>query len=185
MTSECPPADGSALKTVRFAGPPPMCIDPAKRYTATMVTSKGTLVFALDAARAPQTVNSFVFLARYHFFDGIAFHRIIPGFVVQGGDPTGTGTGGPGYRFADELPQPGRYEIGSLAMANAGPDTNGSQFFIISGAQGTALPPLYSLFGQAVAGLDVLAAIEATGSPSGKPTARVVIESVTIAEADD
>ena len=134
---------------------------------------------------APRTVNSFVFLARYHFFDGITFHRIIPGFVVQGGDPTGTGTGGPGYRFADELPQPGRYEIGSLAMANAGPDTNGSQFFIISGAQGTALPPLYSLFGQAVAGLDVLAAIEATGSPSGKPTAGVVIESVTIAEADD
>ena len=83
---------------------------------------------------APQTVNSFVFLARYHFFDGIAFHRIIPGFVVQGGDPTGTGTGGPGYRFADELPQPGRYEIGSLAMANAGPNTNGSaSLFIICG----------------------------------------------------
>ncbi|MGD0894711.1 MAG: peptidylprolyl isomerase [Acidimicrobiales bacterium] len=185
MASECPPADGSAPKTVRFAGPPPMCIDPAHRYTATMVTSKGTMVFALDVANAPLTVNSFVFLARYHFFDGIAFHRIIPGFVVQGGDPTGTGTGGPGYRFADELPKPRRYEIGSLAMANAGPNTNGSQFFIISGDQGTALPPLYSLFGRAVSGLDVLAAIEATGSPSGAPAESVVIESVTIAESTE
>ncbi|MGD0741903.1 MAG: peptidylprolyl isomerase [Acidimicrobiales bacterium] len=183
MTSQCPPADGSAPKTVRFAGPPPMCLDPAKRYTATMVTSKGTFVFALDAEGAPITVNSFVFLARYHFFDGIAFHRIIPGFVVQGGDPTGTGTGGPGYRIADELPQPGRYEIGSLAMANAGPNTNGSQFFIISGTQGKALPPQYSRFGQVVSGLDVLAAIDATGSASGRPSERVTIESVTIAES--
>jgi cyclophilin family peptidyl-prolyl cis-trans isomerase len=162
-----------------------MCVDPVHRYTATMVTSKGTMVFALDAAGAPLTVNSFVFLARYHFFDGIAFHRIIPGFVVQGGDPTGTGTGGPGYRFADELPKPGRYEIGSLAMANAGPNTNGSQFFVISGDQGTALPPLYSLFGRAVSGLDVLAAIEATGNPSGRPGEAVVIESVTIAESTE
>jgi len=185
MPSECPPADGSAPKTVRFAGPPPMCVDPVHRYTATMVTSKGTMVFALDATGAPVAVNSFVFLARYHFFDGIAFHRIIPGFVVQGGDPTGTGTGGPGYRFADELPKPGRYEIGSLAMANAGPNTNGSQFFVISGDQGTALPPLYSLFGRAVSGLDVLAAIEATGNPSGRPGEAVVIESVTIAESTE
>jgi peptidylprolyl isomerase/peptidyl-prolyl cis-trans isomerase B (cyclophilin B) len=150
-----------------------------------MRTTKGAMEFALDAIGAPAAVNSFVFLARYHFFDGIVFHRIIPGFVVQGGDPTGTGTGGPGYRFADELPRPGRYEIGSLAMANAGPNTNGSQFFIISGTQGTALPPLYSLFGQAVSGLDVLAAIEATGSPSGTPRERVAIESVTIREVSD
>ena len=86
------------------------------------------------------TVNSFVFLARYHYFDGIVFHRIIPGFVLQGGDPTGSGSGGPGYRFADELPQAGRYQVGSLAMANAGPDTNGSQFFVISGPDGVAPP---------------------------------------------
>ncbi|MGP8163489.1 MAG: peptidylprolyl isomerase [Acidimicrobiales bacterium] len=185
MASECPPADGSAPKTVRFAGPPPRCVDPTHRYTATMVTTKGTMVFALDAVGAPVTVNSFVFLARYHFFDGNAFHRVIPGFVVQGGDPTGTGTGGPGYRFADELPRPGRYEIGSLAMANAGPNTNGSQFFVISGAQGTALPPLYALFGRTVSGLEVLAAIDATGSPSGKPSERVLIESVTITESTE
>ena len=125
-----------------------------------------------------------MFLARYHYFDGIVFHRVIPGFVLQGGDPTGTGTGGPGYRFDDELPKPGRYELGSLAMANAGPDTNGSQFFIISGPQGVALPPKYALFGKVVSGLDVVAAIEAIGSASGKPSERVVIESVTITESD-
>ena len=121
---------------MKFDGPPPMCIDPAKNYTAEMVTSMGTMTISLDSASAPQTVNSFVFLARYHYYDGIIFHRIIKGFVCQGGDPTGTGTGGPGYRFEDELPKAGRYEIGSLAMANAGPNTNGSQFFIISGPDG-------------------------------------------------
>ena len=105
-----------------------------------MVTSKGTMTIALDPLAAPRTVNSFVFLARYHYFDGIVFHRVIPGFVLQGGDPTGTGTGGPGYKFADELPAPGRYELGSLAMANAGPNTNGSQFFVISGPDGMRLP---------------------------------------------
>jgi cyclophilin family peptidyl-prolyl cis-trans isomerase len=160
-----------------------MCIDPEHRYSAEMVTSKGTLRIALDPLSAPVTVNSFVFLARYHYFDGIVFHRIIPGFVLQGGDPTGTGRGGPGYRFADELPKPGRYEIGSLAMANAGPDTNGSQFFVISGPQGVSLPPQYSLFGKVVSGLDVVAAIDAVGSRSGTPKERVTIESVTIAES--
>jgi cyclophilin family peptidyl-prolyl cis-trans isomerase len=161
-----------------------MVIDPAKRYTATMVTSKGTIVIALDALAAPKTVNNFVFLSRYHYYDGIVFHRIIPGFVLQGGDPEGTGRGGPGYRFEDELPKPGRYQIGSLAMANAGPDTNGSQFFIISGPDGAALPPLYSLFGAVVSGGDVVEAIEAVGTKSGTPSDRVVIESVTIEEDD-
>jgi cyclophilin family peptidyl-prolyl cis-trans isomerase len=184
MAPECPPADGSAPKTQHFDGPPPMCIDPAKRYGAVMETSKGQITFALDAASAPNTVNNFVFLSRYHYFDGIVFHRIIPGFVVQGGDPGGTGTGGPGYRFADELPKPGRYEIGSLAMANAGPDTNGSQFFIISGPSGVQLPPAYALFGKAVAGLDVIAALDAAGTSSGKPAEQVFIDSVTITEAD-
>jgi cyclophilin family peptidyl-prolyl cis-trans isomerase len=161
-----------------------MCIDPAKRYTALMETSKGSLTFALDPIAAPRTVNNFVFLARYHYFDGIAFHRIIPGFVIQGGDPTGNGTGGPGYRFADELPKAGRYEIGSLAMANAGPNTNGSQFFIISGQSGVQLPPLYALFGKAVSGLEVIPALEKSGTSSGKPRERVEITSVTITEAD-
>jgi cyclophilin family peptidyl-prolyl cis-trans isomerase len=161
-----------------------MCIDLSKRYTARMVTSMGEMSIALDALGAPRTVNNFVVLARYHYFEGIVFHRVIPGFVVQGGDPTGTGRGGPGYRFEDELPKAGRYEIGSVAMANAGANTNGSQFFLISGPQGTRLPPQYSLFGKIVTGLDVLAAIEAVGSPSGTPSERVAIETVGITEAD-
>ena len=185
MTTECPAADGSSPKKRRFDGPPPMCIDPAKAYTAEMVTTKGTMVIALDPIAAPTTVNNFVVLARYHYFEGIHFHRVIPGFVLQGGDPDGTGSGGPGYKFADELPKPGRYELGSLAMANAGPNTNGSQFFIISGPSGVSLPPLYSLFGKVVKGLEVVSAIDAIGTPgAGRPTEKVVIESVTITESD-
>jgi peptidylprolyl isomerase len=184
MPIDCPAEDGSSEKRQKFPEQPPMCIDLSKRYSAEMVTSKGTMTFALDALAAPRTVNNFVFLARYHYFEGIFFHRIIPGFVIQGGDPEGTGAGGPGYRFEDELPQPGRYEIGSLAMANAGPNTNGSQFFVISGPDGVRLPPQYSLFGGLVAGRDVLATINDAGSPSGSPRERVVIESVTITEAE-
>ena len=161
-----------------------MCIDPAKRYTATMVTSKGELVIALDPIASPKTVNSFVFLARYHYYDGLNFHRVIPGFVLQGGCPEGSGRGGPGYQFDDELPKPGRYEIGSLAMANAGPNTNGSQFFVISGPDGVSLPPSYALFGKVIKGLDVVAVIDAIGTRSGSPSENVTIESVTITEED-
>ncbi|HVX22999.1 MAG TPA: peptidylprolyl isomerase [Acidimicrobiales bacterium] len=182
MSQEIPAADGSSPKRQTFDAEPPMVIDPEKRYTATMVTSKGTMVIELDAVGAPKTVNNFVFLSRFHYYDGVVFHRIIPGFVIQGGDPEGTGRGGPGYRFADELPKPGRYQIGSLAMANAGPNTNGSQFFIISGPDGAALPPQYSLFGSVVSGGDVVQAIEAVGTRSGSPTERVVIEAVTVEE---
>ena len=168
MATPTPPnPDGSSPQQRKFDEEPPMIIDTAKRYVATMVTSHGTMVINLDPLAAPRTVNSFVFLARYHYFDGIVFHRIIPGFVLQGGDPTGSGSGGPGYRFADELPQAGRYQVGSLAMANAGPDTNGSQFFVISGPDGVRLPPLYSLFGEVVSGLDVVERIDAAGSRSG------------------
>ena len=183
MSELIPNADGSSPKRQSFPSEPPMIIDPAKTYTAEMVTSKGTLSIVLDPLAAPKTVNNFVFLARWHYFDGIVFHRVIPGFVLQGGDPTGTGTGGPGYRFDDELPKPGRYELGSLAMANAGPNTNGSQFFVISGPDGVRLPPLYSLFGKVVGGLDVVAAINDIGSRSGTPSERVIIESVTISES--
>ncbi len=184
MAPEIPAADGSSPKTQRFDAAPPMVIDPAKRYTAEMVTTKGTMTIALDPIAAPATVNNFVFLARWHYYDGIVFHRIIPGFMLQGGDPEGSGRGGPGYRFNDELPAPGRYEIGSLAMANAGPNTNGSQFFIVSGPSGVGLPPSYSLFGKVVSGLDVVKAIEAVGSQSGAPSEPVIIESVTVTEAD-
>jgi cyclophilin family peptidyl-prolyl cis-trans isomerase len=185
MATPTPPAaDGSSPQQRKFDQEPPMVIDPAKRYTATMVTSHGTMVIALDPLAAPKTVNSFVFLARYHYYDGVIFHRIIPGFVLQGGDPTGTGTGGPGYKFADELPAAGRYQVGSLAMANAGPNTNGSQFFVISGPDGVGLPPQYSLFGAVVSGGDVIATIDALGTRAGKPKETVTIESVTIAEED-
>jgi cyclophilin family peptidyl-prolyl cis-trans isomerase len=185
MPTTFPPFDGSAEKSQRFREPPEMGIDPAKRYTATMETSLGTLVIALDPAAAPKTVNNFVFLALNHYYDGVIFHRIIKGFVCQGGDPTGTGRGGPGYQFADELPSPGRYEIGSLAMANAGPNTNGSQFFVISGRDGARLPPQYSLFGKVVKGLDVVETMQSVPTGSGdRPKEDVVIRSVTITEAE-
>ncbi|MBJ7461360.1 MAG: peptidylprolyl isomerase [Ilumatobacteraceae bacterium] len=162
-----------------------MGIDPAKRYTATMETSMGTMVIALDPIKSPKTVNSFVFLALNHYFDGIIFHRIINGFVCQGGDPTGTGTGGPGYRFEDELPSAGQYQVGSFAMANAGPNTNGSQFFIISGPDGCRLPPAYALFGQVVKGLEVVDAMQKVATGSGdRPKTDVVINSVTVTVAD-
>ncbi len=167
-----------------------MGIDSTKRYTATMKVSiagedAGELIIALDAVNAPLTVNNFVFLALHKYFDGIIFHRIINGFVCQGGDPTGSGRGGPGYRFADELPKPGQYQLGSLAMANAGPNTNGSQFFLISGPSGVQLPPLYSLFGQTVKGLELVDRMQRVETGAGdRPNDDVVITSVTIAVAD-
>ena len=183
--SNFPPLDGSAPKKQKFDAAPEMGIYPSKRYTATMETSMGTLVIALDPIAAPITVNNFVFLAAQHYYDGIIFHRIINGFVCQGGDPDGNGRGGPGYRFVDELPKPGKYQIGSLAMANAGPNTNGSQFFLISGPSGVQLPPAYSLFGQVVKGLDIVEMMQnvPTG-PGDRPKDDVVIRSVTITVAD-
>ena len=185
MASEFPPFDGSAPRKQDFRSAPEMGIDPSKRYTATIDTTLGELVVALDAAGAPKTVNNFVFLALNHYYDGVIFHRIINGFMCQGGDPTGTGRGGPGYKFEDELPKPGRYEIGSVAMANAGPNTNGSQFFIVSGASGVGLPPAYSLFGKVVKGLDVVDTMQRVPTGGGdRPKDDVVINSVAITEAD-
>jgi len=180
----CPAANGSSAKTMTFPTAPRMCINTKRKYTAEMKTTKGTMTIELDAKKAPKTVNNFVFLARYHFYDGVSFHRIIPGFVVQGGDPQGTGEGGPGYKFADELPKAGQYKIGSLAMANSGPNTNGSQFFIIVGDQGVQLPPKYSLFGNVTSGIDVAKALEAVGSEgAGTPKEPVQMDSVTITES--
>jgi cyclophilin family peptidyl-prolyl cis-trans isomerase len=160
-----------------------MIIDPAKTYTAVMDTSMGSMTIELDAANAPITVNNFVFLARWHYYDGIIFHRIIPGFVCQGGDPEGSGRGGPGYKFQDE-PVTTPYELGSLAMANAGPNTNGSQFFLISGPSGVRLPPQYNHFGKVVDGLDIVDRMEKVATGSGdRPKEDVVINSVTITES--
>jgi peptidyl-prolyl cis-trans isomerase B (cyclophilin B) len=140
--------------------PPDMQIDAAKTYSATIITSKGTIEIELYAEAAPLTVNNFFFLAREGFYDGIAFHRIIPDFMVQGGDPTGSGMGGPGYRFADEFDNnPHKHERGSLSMANAGPGTNGSQFFICHGAQ-PHLDGRHTVFGKVTEGLDVVDALE-------------------------
>jgi cyclophilin family peptidyl-prolyl cis-trans isomerase len=185
----CPAADGSSPKTGTFAAPMANCIDPTKTYTATVETNKGTFTVALDPAKAPQTVNNFVGLSRYHYYDETPCHRIITDFVVQCGDPTGQGTGGPGYEFADELPQAGEYKVGSLAMANSGPNTNGSQFFIITGDQGTQLPPNYTLFGQVTDGFDttvkaMAAAANPDPSKNGVPTTEpITITKVTINEA--
>ncbi len=187
--ADCPATDGTQEQVRDFDAAPPFCIDPAVTYTAEIVTNQGTLAVELDPERAPMTVNNFVVLARYRFFDDTVCHRAIPGFVVQCGDPTGTGTGGPGYAVPDELPEAGEYQIGSLAMANSGPDTQGSQFFIITGEDGAALPPAYSLFGQVTEGLDdTVPALDALGNPDPAsngvpPLEEIRIESVTITES--
>ena len=183
---ECPPENGTDGVTQQFAAAPPFCLDPDATYSALVATSSGDITIELDQVAAPEAVNSFVFLARNNYFDDTICHRLIQDFVVQCGDPTGTGTGGPGYRFVDELPEAGSYEIGSIAMANSGPDTNGSQFFIISGPNGAALPPLYSLFGQVpAADLGVVAEMNALGSAdsSGVPSEELRIVDVTITQS--
>lgn len=140
-----------------YSAPPQMTIDPQKSYTATIETVKGDLVCELFAADAPITVNNFVFLAREGFYDGVIFHRVVPNFVIQGGDPTGTGSGGPGYRFEDEFSSR-KHGTGALSMANAGPNTNGSQFFITFSPQ-PHLDGKHSVFGQLVEGMDVMLSI--------------------------
>jgi cyclophilin family peptidyl-prolyl cis-trans isomerase len=186
-TTECPPVEGAATQTQEFGDSFALCIDPTKTYTAVVTTNMGTYSALLDAAKAPGTVNNFVSLARNKYFDGITCHRAIPGFMIQCGDPTATGNGGPGYKFADELPASGEYKIGSLAMANSGPNTNGSQFFVISGDQGVSLPPSYTLFGQVTEGLDsTVVALDAAGNPSSNgmpPLKEIKIESITITES--
>ena len=179
----CPPADGSAARRTTFSAPPASCINPARSYAAQVSTDAGDFALALDAKAAPKTVNNFVVLARYHFYDGVTFHRVIPGFMIQGGDPQGTGAGGPGYRIPDELPTANAYKVGSIAMANTGaPNSGGSQFFIVTGPAGVALRPDYALFGQVSSGMDVVTRIEKDGSDTGEPTTKHTIRTVTITE---
>jgi cyclophilin family peptidyl-prolyl cis-trans isomerase len=144
-----PPAD-----LHKYSAVPPMSIDTTKLYQATISTSRGRIVLCLQPQLAPETVNNFVVLARNHFYDGLTFHRVEAGFVIQGGDPKGDGTGGPGYTFPDE-PVHNVYVDGAVAMANSGPNTNGSQFFICTGSQCQSLQPQYNLFGKVESGLDV------------------------------
>ena len=190
-TTACPNPDGSSAKTQTFAAGFQKCITDGKTYTATITTDLGVITVAFDPARAPVTVNNFVSLARFHYFDGLTFHRVIPDFVLQGGDPKGNGSGDPGYKFGDELPQPSDYKEGSLAMANSGPGTNGSQFFVVVSAAGakTLVEAVggtanYTLFGQVTSGMDVVHKIEADGDPSGTPKIVHRMVTVTIAETD-
>jgi len=167
----------------QYASPPPLSIDPTAQYTAIIRTSMGDVTARLLADEAPNTVNNFVFLAREGFYDGVIFHRVIRGFMLQGGDPTGTGRGGPGYKFADELGASRRlgYRLGTLAMANSGPDTNGSQFFIMHADYG--LPPQYSVFGKTIDGLDIVDDIGNIATGQGdRPVEDVVINTVEITE---
>ena len=164
----------------QYDTPPPMTIDTAKKYTAVMKTDRGDITIELLTDVAPSTVNNFVFLAREGFFDGCTFHRVIPGFVAQGGDPTGTGRGGPGYRFKDEL-SPTPFVQGIVGMANAGPNTNGSQFYIMLG-DAPHLTGRYTAFGQVTAGLDAVLALRPR-DPERDPAPGDKILSVTITEA--
>jgi cyclophilin family peptidyl-prolyl cis-trans isomerase len=156
-----------------------------------VTTDVGPFTILLDPKQAPIATNSFVFLAKQHFFDCIVFHRVIPGFVDQTGDPTGSGSGGPGYQFAEPGPPKAnpQYPLGSVAMANSNnpattdPNTNGSQFFVVTGSQGETLTPDYTLFGQVTSGMDVVQKINADGAASGTPTKLHRMVSVTISES--
>jgi peptidyl-prolyl cis-trans isomerase B (cyclophilin B) len=150
-----------------YSSPPSMTIDPTKQYSATFKTARGEIVCDLFARDVPKTVNNFVFLAREKFYDGTVFHRVIDNFMIQGGDPTGTGRGGPGYRFEDEVKSnPHKHQVGSLSMANAGPNTNGSQFFITHIATDW-LNGKHTVFGQVRSGQDVVNAIQAGDELTG------------------
>ncbi len=192
VQAACGTASGATTGTPQrsYGAAPPMQIDPNKQYTATIQTQYGNIVIQLLPKQAPKTVNNFVFLACHHFYDGLAFHRIVASFVIQGGDPQGTGAGGPGYQFADELPPNSSvYTAGALAMANSGPNTNGSQFFICTGDDSQQLQPLYSYFGKVTAGMDAVTAIAHVATVAGptgeksQPTTPVVMQHVLIQES--
>jgi len=186
----CPDVDGSSERTTSFEQAPPSCIEDGVTYTASLDTTEGQIVIELDSDAAPQTVNNFVVLSRYHFYDGVAFHRIIPGFMNQAGDPVGPtpGTGGPGYTIPDELPEgDSPYPAGTLAMANTGqPDTGGSQWFITVGTGGDQLTPTYTAFGHVTEGQDIVDTINQYGdaATNGTPITKIVtINSITITES--
>jgi len=177
----CPAVDGSEARASTFEKAPSNCLEAGKTYTAVVTTNKGEFTIVLDQTKAPLAANNFVTLARYKYFDNTQCHRAILDFVVQCGDPTATGSGGPGYSFADELPQAGEYKLGSIAMANSGANTNGSQFFIITGDQGVTLPPSYTLFGQVTSGLDTtVPALNAASNPDPAANGVPTLETITI-----
>ncbi|HXY73872.1 MAG TPA: peptidylprolyl isomerase [Dehalococcoidales bacterium] len=172
----------------QWNSPPAMQIDTSKTYYATVDTTLGTFKIQLFASESPKTVNNFVFLSQTGFYNGIIFHRVMQSFMIQTGDPTGTGSGGPGYKFADELPPKHSYDPGIVAMANAGPNTNGSQFFICTGSAAESLnsAPNYTQFGKVVEGMDIVQTIAAVpvgpGNPgeTSRPLNPPIIKSITI-----
>ncbi len=186
----CPASTKTTVNDQKYSSAPPMTLDTSKTYTATVKTTAGTFDIALDATTAPQTVNNFVFLANKGYYHCVIFHRVIPGFMDQTGDPTGKGTGGPGYTIPDEYPSKAanpsaQYPLGSVAMANTGqPNTGGSQFFIVAGAEGESLANTYTLFGTVTSGMNVVNTINQQGSQQGVPpdvTQRIL--SVTVNES--
>ncbi|HZQ83711.1 MAG TPA: peptidylprolyl isomerase [Acidimicrobiales bacterium] len=178
LDAPCPRADGRSVRETKFRRAPPLCIDRAKSYIAKVETDLGSFDISLDQSRAPDTVNNFVFLARYHFYDGFQWNKIIPGSYIQGGNPPGDPTDA-GYLFADELPPPGLYKIGSVIMANNGPNTNGSQFIVLTGPDiiSKLNPPKFTLFGEVSAGMDVVQQLGANAN------ATHVIKQITISES--
>ncbi|MEX2461337.1 MAG: peptidylprolyl isomerase [Paenibacillaceae bacterium] len=182
------PSEHADAAVKSWTSPPAMSIDVNKTYCAVVQTSKGSFTLELFAKDAPKTVNNFVFLAKNNFYDGIIFHRIIETFMIQTGDPTGTGRGGPGYKFEDELTSPYKYVEGIVAMANSGPNTNGSQFFINTVDNTQNLGNLYSIFAKVAVGMDTVKKIAATPVEAGadgnisSPTEKVTIDSVQIVE---
>ncbi|SEB59799.1 peptidylprolyl isomerase [Paenibacillus sp. GP183] len=187
-------APSASAKPKQWSKAPDMIIDPKKSYEAEITTSKGKFTIQLFAKEAPKTVNNFVFLAKQGFYDNVIFHRIIKSFMIQTGDPLGNGSGGPGYRFADELNTPYKYEEGTVAMANSGPDTNGSQFFICTGPDAIFslnARPNYTIFGIVTSGIENVQKIADTPvkmNPGGSdtspsmPTEKVTIQSISIKE---
>ena len=189
--SPCAPLDGSGERVTQFTSAPPQCLDPKASYSAVISTKQGEIRVVLNARDTPLAVNAFVFLARHKFYDGLTFHRIVPGFIAQGGDPLANGQGGPGFTFADELPAVAGYPLGSVAMASSGPNTNGSQFFIVSGDLGLQLPPSFTLFGRVNKGVDAVKAIDSLGrapTPEGvefPPSETVTIEKIRIVAVNE
>ncbi len=186
MATACATTTGGTPVRKTYDAPPPMSIDPNRNYGATIDTEHGKIVIQLLPKDAPNAVNNFVFLAREKYYDGVKFHRVIKGFMVQTGDPTGTGRGGPGYRFADELTNAPRngYARGTVAMANAGPNTNGSQFFIMDANY--PLPPNYVVFGRVTEGNETvnrIASVPTSGAEGSTPVNDVVMRTVTISES--
>jgi len=184
------PSNKQETTTKQWDKPPAMAIDQSKKWQATIQTNMGDIQLELFAKDAPKTVNNFVFLAKEGFYNNVLFHRIIKDFMIQTGDPTGTGAGGPGYSFEDELPSPHSYQKGIVAMANAGPNTNGSQFFICNGPGSENLNnyPDYTIFGQVINGMDVvekISNVKVTKNSSGEPsvpTEEVYIKQIVIEE---